>query len=125
MAEFFIGEVEKITGVKSHVLRYWEEQISFLSPKKDFAGRRVYSNHDIQIIQRLNYLIEKRKFTLQGAFNEIMRESISGDNPELKTKLGQIKGDLINLYKIVSKYTSGNSPLDNKQDGNDKTDEKK
>ncbi|MBO8456951.1 MAG: MerR family transcriptional regulator [Spirochaetes bacterium] len=117
MAEFFIGEVEKITGVKAHVLRYWEEQVPFLSPKKDFAGRRVYSAADIQLIQRLNYLIEKRKFTLQGAFNEIIRENLSGNNTEIKSVIGQVKGELITLYKIVSKYTDKNDDPETPENG--------
>lgn len=117
MAEFFIGEVEKITGVKAHVLRYWEEQVPFLSPKKDFAGRRVYSAADIQLIQRLNYLIEKRKFTLQGACNEIIRENLSGNNTEIKSIIGQVKGELITLYKIVSKYTDKNNDPETPENG--------
>ena len=27
MAQYSIGQVEKITGVKQHVLRYWEETV--------------------------------------------------------------------------------------------------
>ena len=55
MASFSIGEVEELTGIKSHVLRYWEEIIPSLSPQKDFSGRRIYSSRDLQIIFRLKY----------------------------------------------------------------------
>jgi len=34
--EFFsIGEVCELTGLKPHVLRYWESQFRFLSPAKN------------------------------------------------------------------------------------------
>ncbi|MCL6371283.1 MerR family transcriptional regulator, partial [Pectobacterium polaris] len=38
MNGFSIGEVEKITGIKSHTLRYWEDNIPVLQPKKDLGG---------------------------------------------------------------------------------------
>jgi DNA-binding transcriptional MerR regulator len=34
--EFFsIGEVCELTGLKAHVLRYWESQFKFLNPAKN------------------------------------------------------------------------------------------
>ena len=32
---FKIGEVAEIAGVEQHVLRYWEEEIESLNPKKN------------------------------------------------------------------------------------------
>ena len=69
MASFTIGEVEELTGIKSHILRYWEEVIPSLAPKKDIGGRRSYSSRDLQIIFRLKYLIQEKKFTIEGARN--------------------------------------------------------
>ena len=37
MAGYLIGEVEEITGVKAHVLRYWEEVIPGIAPKRIWA----------------------------------------------------------------------------------------
>ena len=54
---YSIGQVEKITGVKAHILRYWEEQIPSFKPKKDLGGRREYSARDVEIVMRLKYLI--------------------------------------------------------------------
>ena len=50
MATFSIGEIEKLTGIKAHILRYWEEVVPSLSPQKDLGGRRTYSQRDVQII---------------------------------------------------------------------------
>ena len=57
MATYSIGEIEELTGIKAHVLRYWEEVIPGFAPKKDMGGRRVYFDRDIQTIMRLKYLI--------------------------------------------------------------------
>ena len=75
MAGYLIGEVEEITGVKAHVLRYWEEVIPGIAPKKDLGGRRVYSSRDIQTIMRLKFLIQEKKFTIEGARSELIAES--------------------------------------------------
>jgi hypothetical protein len=46
--EFFsIGEVCELTGLKPHVLRYWESQFRFLSPAKNRSGNRVYQRREV------------------------------------------------------------------------------
>lgn len=102
MATMTIGEVEQLTGVKAHVLRYWEEHIPFLSPKKDGFGRRVYSSRDVQLVLRLKYLVGDRKFTVEGAAEQLMRESTETDNSKLKTDINLLKNELIDLYTKVN-----------------------
>ena len=49
--EFFsIGEVCELTGLKPHVLRYWESQFRFLNPAKNRSGNRVYQRREIELI---------------------------------------------------------------------------
>ena len=57
MATFSIGDVEKITGIKAHILRYWESVIPGFAPRKDIGGRRAYTDRDLDLILRLKYLI--------------------------------------------------------------------
>ena len=75
MANYSIGQVEELTGIKSHVLRYWEEVIPGFAPQKDFGGRRVYSQKEVDMINRLNFLINEKKFTIEGARDQIIAES--------------------------------------------------
>lgn len=75
MASYSIGEIEKLTGIKAHVLRYWEEVIPSIAPKKDLGGRRAYSQKNLQQIMRLKYLIQERRFTIEGARSEMIREA--------------------------------------------------
>ena len=67
MAQYSIGDIEELTGIKAHILRYWEEIIPSFAPKKDLGGRRMYTQRDLDIIQRLKYLIYEKKFTIEGA----------------------------------------------------------
>ena len=72
---YSIGQIEELTGVKAHVLRYWEEVIPGFAPQKDLGGRRVYSDRELELVLRLNYLINEKKFTIEGARNQIIEEA--------------------------------------------------
>ncbi len=100
MAELTIGEVETLTDVKAHVLRYWEEHIPFLNPKKDSGGRRVYSEREVQIIFRLRYLIQEKKFTVEGAREQLFSE-LTGKDPSIRTGLDMVRSELIRAYAII------------------------
>lgn len=99
MAQYSIGQVEKISGVKAHVLRYWEEVIPSITPRKDMSGRRVYSYRDLEIILRLKYLIQTKKFTIEGAKNQLIEDAQKIQrNPEAVMTVREIRSDLSNLY---------------------------
>jgi DNA-binding transcriptional MerR regulator len=62
---YSIGEVCRITGLKPHVLRYWETQFKGLVPVKNRAGNRAYRpRSDDPAVKEL--LCEK-KYTIEGA----------------------------------------------------------
>ena len=66
--EFFsIGEVCELTGLKQHVLRYWESQFRFLNPAKNRSGNRVYQRKEIELIQYVKHLLYTEKYTIDGA----------------------------------------------------------
>lgn len=109
MASYSIGEMEELTGIKAHVLRYWEEVIPSLAPKKDLGGRRVYSQRDFQTIMRLKYLIQERRFTIEGARSEMIKQAVSyvSANQELTSALesiSEMRSSLTDLYLLVKKY---------------------
>ena len=47
---YSIGEVCQITGLKPHVLRYWETQFKGLVPVKNRAGNRAYRRREIEMV---------------------------------------------------------------------------
>ena len=64
---FKIGEVSRITGVKSHVLRYWETEFPALNPPKNRAAQRAYRKKDIETILRIKNLFYEENYTISGA----------------------------------------------------------
>ena len=116
MATFSIGEIEKLTGIKAHILRYWEEVVPSLTPQKDLGGRRTYSQRDVQIILRLKHLIQEKKFTIEGARNQLISEmDMSESVADLVQNINQIKGDLLDLYKLIQNRKSQYQENSNEQ----------
>jgi len=64
---FSISEVAEMTGVKPHVLRYWETEFPDLRPKKNRAGNRSYREKDIKMVMTIRDLLYEQGYTIQGA----------------------------------------------------------
>ncbi len=102
---YSIGQVEEITGVKAHVLRYWEEIIPGFAPQKDIGGRRIYSQRELELVMRLKFLIYEKKFTIEGARDQLISEVDSvNDNAELIRQISELRKDLTDLYFEIKKF---------------------
>lgn len=78
--EFFsIGEVCELTGLKAHVLRYWESQFRFLNPAKNRSGNRVYQRKEIELILLVKHLLYTEKYTIDGARQKLNDHRKAGE----------------------------------------------
>ena len=68
---FSIGEVCDLTGLRPHVLRYWESQFRFLSPTKNRSGNRVYQRREVDLIMLVKHLLYTEKYTIEGARQKV------------------------------------------------------
>ena len=66
-----IGEVSKLTGVKAHVLRYWETEFRWMAPPKSRSKQRLYRKRDIEFVWLLKKLLWEKRFTIAGARQRI------------------------------------------------------
>lgn len=64
---FKIGEASKITGVETHVLRYWEKEFSQIRPRRSPSGQRLYRKKDVACFLHIKHLLHERGFTIAGA----------------------------------------------------------
>lgn len=64
---YSIGEIAEMVVLEQHVLRYWETEFSDLKPQKNRAGNRVYKQKDIDIIEKIKFLLYEELFTIEGA----------------------------------------------------------
>jgi DNA-binding transcriptional MerR regulator len=73
-----------MTGVKAHVLRYWESEFPDLHPKKNRAGNRSYREKDIRMVITIRDLLYKQGFTIQGARMQIRGRREEGNDQSLQ-----------------------------------------
>ena len=69
-----IGEACKLLDVKPFVLRYWETEFPFLSPSKSKSGQRIYSESDLELVRRINELLNVEGYTIAGARKKLQAE---------------------------------------------------
>lgn len=81
---YSIGEVSDLTGLKPHVLRYWETQFEVLSPTKNRGGTRVYRTREIETILLVKHLLYEKRFTIEGAKQELQKMREGGRIAEVR-----------------------------------------
>jgi DNA-binding transcriptional MerR regulator len=64
---FKIGDVARICGVETYVLRFWETQFPQLKPNKSGTGQRLYRRRDVELALRIKHLVHTEGYTLAGA----------------------------------------------------------
>jgi DNA-binding transcriptional MerR regulator len=107
-AYYSIGEVCELTGLKPHVLRYWETQFEMLHPTKNRAGNRVFRPHEIEFILLIRHLLYEERFTIEGArkkLRELRKEgALKEEREEVLTPevLGGLREELEGLRRVLS-----------------------
>lgn len=91
---YSIGEVSEMVGQEPHVLRYWESEFDVLSPRKNRAGRRVYTEDDIETIRRIHHLLKEEKYTIAGARQAIARDEEGLDEEAFRGELAELRSFL-------------------------------
>lgn len=61
-----IGEVSRIVGVEPYILRYWESEFSFLKPRKNKSGQRVYVRGDLDLVLQIKKMLYEERYTISG-----------------------------------------------------------
>jgi DNA-binding transcriptional MerR regulator len=99
MIRYTTGDLEKLLGIKGHIIRYWEKQIPLIQPQKDGTGNFIYSVRDVQMLLRVKHFLRDRKFTIDGALEELYRE-LSGVQGVAIAHIAELRSDLLNIYLI-------------------------
>lgn len=110
---FKIGEVCAITGVKQHVLRYWESEFRILHPQRAQSKQRLYRRVDVETVLAIKRLLKDEGFTISGAKKALARDGGGQEHEvaalEAEQELpgnpadifGQVKAELLALRKIL------------------------
>jgi DNA-binding transcriptional MerR regulator len=99
---FKIGEVCEITGVKQHVLRYWESEFKILNPQRARSKQRLYRRVDVENVLKIKKLLKGQGFTISGARKALVKEKGEpGSEVSADDLFRDIKHELLDLKKIL------------------------
>lgn len=96
-----IGDVSEKTGVKPHILRYWEKEFPFLQPLKNKAGHRMYSPRDVAIIKDIKNLLYTKGYSISGAKKVLWGALLGKTDPNISSFIEEVKTDLRELLRII------------------------
>jgi DNA-binding transcriptional MerR regulator len=97
---FKIGEVSRIAGVPTHVLRFWETEFPRISPRRTDAGQRLYTRKEVELVLEIKTLLYQRRFTIDGARQHLRLRS--EDEPPLPRRLlDEIRAELTQLRRML------------------------
>ena len=98
---FTIGEVADLCGVRSHVLRYWEQEFSVLNPVKRRGNRRYYQPNEVLLIRQIKELLYDQGFTISGAKAHLnkdqSKETATLSNELIKEMIEELEDILTSL----------------------------
>ena len=106
-AYYSIGQVCELTGLKPHVLRYWETQFELLHPTKNRAGNRVFRPKEVELILLVKHLLYDQKFTIDGARQRLLDmrkggEILAGRREVMSREfLAGMKQDLLLVKEVL------------------------
>ncbi|MCU0324970.1 MAG: helix-turn-helix domain-containing protein [Spirosomaceae bacterium] len=64
---YTIDEVAKRYRVDKSKIRYYEDKFELKISKNQYSGERQFTDRDLDIFDRIFLLVEKEKYTLEGA----------------------------------------------------------
>ena len=64
---YTIGEVAKMFGVNTSMIRYWENEFDVLRPRKNKKGNRLFTKRDVSYVHIIYHLTKVKGYTLAGA----------------------------------------------------------
>jgi DNA-binding transcriptional MerR regulator len=104
-----IGEVSNIADIETHVLRYWESEFSFLKPRKNNTGQRVYSRKDLELVLQIKNLLYKDKYTIAGVRKKFGNSTLKKNSVSIQTVQGIWK-KLKDILDTLNKNTKSRKP---------------
>lgn len=113
---FRIGEVAKLCGVETYVLRFWETEFPALRPNKSGTGQRLYRKREVELALRVKRLLHDEGYTIAGARQVLAQDVgksktpqlplIEGGNAErsgaVQAKLQRLRNEMRELLGILS-----------------------
>ena len=101
---YLVSEVCLRLSIKPHILRYWEREFG-IKPIRNSAGRRIYSDVQLERLQLVKHLIRTEKLTVAGARRQLAKMSTQPTGSEASTDQRQtllwLKNELLSIRALI------------------------
>jgi DNA-binding transcriptional MerR regulator len=99
-----IGEIARLLGVETHVVRYWESEFPDLKPVRAPSGQRLYHISHLNLLRLIKELLYDKGYTIAGAKKALAQQQPPPhDRSELpplsSSHLHQELKNLLNILK--------------------------
>ena len=98
---YSIREVSELTGIESHVLRFWEKEFSQLNPRRGRSGNRAYTERNIKVILAIKDLLYAQKYTIQGAVERLKIDRSLWENQSIEDATSNVENPLVELRRML------------------------
>lgn len=107
---FRIGDVAKLCGVETYVLRFWETEFPQLRPNKSGTGQRLYRRREVELAMRIKKLLHEEGYTISGARQLLAQEARTTKTKQMpliegaatQAKIQHLRRELRELLGILS-----------------------
>jgi len=98
---YYIGEVSKIVELPPHIIRFWEKELSFIKPLRDQKGHRIYTEKDIEKINRIKFLVYNEGYKIRGVKRKLREANVKEAARDTKKFLEEILKDIKEIKKCL------------------------
>lgn len=112
VGKFSIKDLEKLSGIKAHTLRIWEQRYGILKPKRTDTNIRSYSNDELKQLLNITLLYNKgykiskiaayRKEEITDEVNKIVNTQINPCEQVDGLVIAMVEMDEQRFEKIIS-----------------------
>ncbi len=94
---YSITEVAQMLRVNASLLRFWEKEFDCIRPVKNKRGSRSYTQKDVELLKRIQYLTKECGFTLEGTREQLKHSRVPDKNLEIVNALTEVRNFLAQL----------------------------
>ncbi len=101
---YTIGEVAEQLNITKSVIRYWENEFSFIRPHRNNRGERKFTDETIRELRIVHHLIKEKGFTISGAKKEL--ENNKEYHLKLEKTIEALESAKLGLQLLLEKLDS-------------------
>ena len=97
-----IGLIAKELKLPIYVIRLWEKKIDILKPIRKPKGTRYYTSSQTEILKEVKYLLQKKKYSIEGVNLYFKEKKQFNDPSEKKIIINEIEDLIIEIRNNIS-----------------------